>query len=212
MPRRHLKFKSSCYYHLYNRGVNHSPIFRERENYLYLLRLLKKNLLKYDISMIAYSLMPNHYHLFLRPEADDTLAACLKSVFLSYVQAFNKRFGRSGPLFEGRFNSVLVDQQFYMLHLCRYIHLNPVDAGLVELPEHWEFSNYREWIGMRNGELVNKEFIKSHFAPIEKYIEFVRSYELSAEEQAKFNRYIFTPPRKLGASGEVGSRCNRCSK
>jgi len=191
MPHRHIKFLNGSYYHFYNRGVNHSDIFIERENYHYLLRLIKKNFLKHRISMIAYCLMPNHYHLFVRPETDDSLSTCLKAVFISYVQAFNKQYGRSGPLFEGRFRSILVGELFYMLHLYRYIHLNPVVTGLVDSPEQWEFSNYREWIGLRNGQLVDREFVSKHFKSPEQYKEFIRANVVLERDKSKWKRYIF---------------------
>jgi putative transposase len=78
--------------------------------------------------------MPSHYHFLLRPEEDGLLSRFIQRLFNSYTQAFNKQQGRSGTLFEGRAKSVRVDTDEYVLHLCRYIHLNPVRAGLVAHP------------------------------------------------------------------------------
>ena len=122
------------YYHVYNRGCNRERIFADDGNYLFLLRRAKAFLADYALSMMAYCLMPNHYHFLLRLEQDGALSRFVQRLFNSYTQAFNKQQGRGGTLFEGRAKSVLVDTDEYVLHLCRYIHLNPVKAGLVAHP------------------------------------------------------------------------------
>ena len=147
MPLRQNIFAPSNYYHIFNRGINRQKIFLSKENYLYCVRLLKKHSESYLITVIAYCLMPNHYHLLLRQESDISISKYVNVVFSAYVQALNKRLGRKGPLFESRFKHVHVDKDEYILHLCRYIHLNPVKAGLVNNPRKWFFSNYLEWIG-----------------------------------------------------------------
>ena len=73
MPFRRVPFLANHYYHIYNRGVNHNNIIFSPDNYTYLLRLLKKNLNRYTISIVAYCLLPNHYHFLLKPERDDNL-------------------------------------------------------------------------------------------------------------------------------------------
>ncbi|MFQ6114570.1 MAG: transposase [bacterium] len=108
----------------------------------------------------------------------------------TYVQALNKQLGRKGTLFEGRFKHVHVDQDEYILHLCRYIHLNPVEAGLVSTPEDWLYSNYQEWIGLRNGKLKDTEFISSYFTQPEDYQKFVMEYKLEKEFQEKLQKYL----------------------
>jgi len=85
-------------------------------------------------------------------------------------------YGRTGTLFEERFKALEVDSIEYCIHLCRYIHRNPLEAGLVNDLEQWEYSNYLEWIGKRNGSLVDREFVKSHFINGDAYKEFVLNY------------------------------------
>jgi len=80
---------------------------------------------------------------------------------------------RSGTLFEGAFRSIPVTADAYLLHLCRYIHLNPVVAELVKSPEAWAFSNYQEWIGTRNGSLIDRGFVRGYFPTAEDYIRFI---------------------------------------
>ena len=99
-------------------------------------------------------------------------SAAVKSP-ISYVQAVNKRYKRRGPLFEGRFRSKWIDDIDYLLHLCRYIHLNPVRAGLVKSPEDWIFSNYRDFVGLRNNGLIDRKFIKKYFTTANDYCNFI---------------------------------------
>jgi len=142
---------------------------------LFLLRRVKAYLADEALAVIAYCLMPNHYHLLLRPEEEGALAHLLQRVFNSYTRAFNRQEGRSGTLFEGRAKSILVDDERYVLALCRYIHLNPVRAGLVSEPGEWPYSNYLEWIGRRPGVLVDRAFVETCYPVAGAYEQFVMS-------------------------------------
>ena len=190
MPRRENIFATGNYYHIYNRGAHRENIFFSEENFLHCLRLLRKYAQSYSVTVIAYCLMPNHYHFLLRQDGEVSLSKFINVVFNAYVQALNKQLGRKGTLFEGRFKHVLVDKDEYVLHLCRYIHLNPVKAGLVSRPEDWVYSNYREWIDMRRGRLKDTEFILSYFARPEDYQRFVMGYESERELEEKLQRYL----------------------
>jgi REP element-mobilizing transposase RayT len=155
---------AGCYYHTYNRGCNREHIFASADNHLYLLRQIKRFLPDSSVIIIAYCLMPNHYHFLFRSEADDAVRRFIQRLFNTYTQAFNRQQGRSGTLFEGRAKSIVVDNEQYAIHLCRYIHLNPVVAGLVKQPEGWPYSNYLEWIGQRAGSLVDQDFVRAYYA------------------------------------------------
>ncbi len=175
MPYRHIEFRANEYYHLYNRGNNRQLIFFERENYGYFLRQLRQYLVFEAIEIISYCLVPNHYHLLVYLKSDD-LSGLMQPFALSYTKAINKRHNRVGSLFQGRFKAVHVDQNDYLLHLSRYIHLNPVAAGLVKRAEDWEFSSYRDFIGLRHGTLPRPDFVLSQFQSTEAYRLFVESY------------------------------------
>jgi REP element-mobilizing transposase RayT len=176
MPRRRTQFAQGQYYHIYNRGVERRPIFREEENYLYLLRLVKEYTGELGVTVIAYCLMPNHYHVLVRQDGEKRAGLLPQLAFNRYTKAFNKRYGRTGTLFEGRYRSVWVDRTEYLFHLCRYIHANPVKAGLVSRLEEWPFSNYLEWVRKRNGTLVDREFVAESFPDVDGYCEFVLEY------------------------------------
>ena len=100
MPYRKESFYPGAYYHLYNRGVNREKIFFERENYLFFLRQLRKYLKRELVSIIAYCLMPNHYHLIIYLNTNN-LANIMQRFTLSYSKAINKRYSRVGALFQG---------------------------------------------------------------------------------------------------------------
>lgn len=175
MPYRKVELKADHYYHIYNRGNNHENIFFERENYLYFLRQLRKYLTPEIGEVVCYCLMPNHYH-FLIYLKDDKISEVMQKFLLSYTKAVNLRYNRYGSLFQGRFKAILIDSDRYLLHLSRYIHLNPVQAKLVIHAQDWEFSSYREYIGLRKGTLPNTEKILSYFSSDNNYQNFVESY------------------------------------
>ncbi|MFQ5859043.1 MAG: transposase [Anaerolineae bacterium] len=176
MPSRTTEFAIGNYYHLYNRGVGRQSIFLEPGNYEFALRRIKKYAREFDIAVVAYCLMPNHYHLLVRQDADEPAGRLTQLVFNSYTKAFNKQQGRSGTLFEGRYKSIHVDRDEYLLHLCRYIHANPVKAGLVARLDEWPYSNYLEWIGVRNGTLIDRAFVREFFPEPHGYVKFVQDY------------------------------------
>jgi REP element-mobilizing transposase RayT len=184
-----MKHQAGQYYHIYNRGVTHQKIFGKRGNYTFLIRTIQKYLSFYDLTFIAYCLMPNHYHFLIRVNADDQLSPFVQRLFNAYSQAYNRQQDRTGTLFEGRAQYRLVDTTEYVLQLARYIHLNPVSAGLAKLPEEWEFSNYREWIGIRNGKLVDLNFVRDFYPDLKSYAAFVHS-ELPEDLREKVSAFV----------------------
>ena len=113
--------------------------------------------------MIAYCLMPNHYHFLLRQETEVPLSKFISLLFNAYVQPVNRQQGRRGTLFERRFKHVWVDLEEYLVHLYRDIHLNPWKAKLVSQLEDWPYSNYLEWIGQRAETLQDQTFRRDRF-------------------------------------------------
>ena len=189
MPRRKGEFSAGCYYHIFNRVLEHETLFPTPANYLHCLKLVKNSLHRYESSLLAYCLMPNHYHFLLKQLSDKPLSQFIGSIFNPYVQSLNVQKGRKGPLFEGRFKHVLVDKEEYLVHLCRYIHCNPVIANLVKRPEDWPYSNYLEWIGKRDGMLQDEEFIRDHFVSRSDYLDFVTDDFVEDEIKANLGEY-----------------------
>ena len=152
---------------------------------------MRKYALKYKVTIIAYCLMPNHYHFLIRQETDKPLSKFINVLFNSYVQAINQQQGRTGTLFEGRFRHVRVDRDEYLVHLCRYIHNNPVKANLVKAPEDWSYSDYLEWIGQKPGMFIDEDFIKERFSKPEEYSQFVMDNLDEAQAWDKMDRYVW---------------------
>ena len=176
MPRR-LPFVRGDYYHIYNRGAGRQAIFYEERNYLYLLRLLKQVAGESEVTVVAYCLLPNHYHWLLRQDGETPAGKVPTRVFGSYSQAFNRAYGRTGTLFEGPYRALLVDTDVYFANLCSYIHLNPVHHGLVDAPDAWPYSNYLEWIDKRRGELIDRELVREYFASPQAYEDCVKDLQ-----------------------------------
>jgi REP element-mobilizing transposase RayT len=171
-------FAAGNYYHLYNRGAHRECIFRSDENYLFVLRRIKKVLRDCPLTLIAYSLLPNHYHFLIRQDGDTPAGFLPQNVFNSYSKAYNKRYQHSGTLFEGPYKAIYVERRAHLLHLCRYIHANPVTHGLVRRVEEWPYSNYLEWVGERDGTLVDREFVRDCFGAADDYRQYVWEYIL----------------------------------
>lgn len=177
MPRRRSTFLPGNYYHLYNRGNNRQPVFFERENYLFFLRLVRRYLVKRTVNLNAYCLMPNHYHLLICVEKEN-VSEQMGLLSLSYTKAINRQQQRCGGLFQGPFQSILVDQEAYLLHLSRYIHLNPVKAGLVDRAEDWEFSSYQDYVALRRGKLPQFDNVRGQVGTAWEYRTFVEADQL----------------------------------
>ena len=157
------------YYHIYNRGAHKLNIFSEPEDYLSALRRVKRYSQTFHIAVIAYCLMPNHYHLLVRQDGETSAGLLPQRVFNGYTKAYNARHGHSGTLFEHRYQAKHVSDEAYLLHLCRYIHANPVKDGLVADPGDWPYSNYLEWVGEREGSLVDQDLIQAYVDSPEAY-------------------------------------------
>jgi len=176
MPRRAVPIAAGEHYHLYNRGVDRQLIFFSGGNRLFFLKQFRKHVCP-SAEILAYCLMPNHYHLLIKAIGDGVSDA-MQAFATSYVKAVNREQGRVGPLFQSRFEAIHVEREDYLLHLSRYIHRNPVEAGLVERPDQWEFSSYREYVGLRAGRLPKTDWLKTTFETCEDYRTFVeRGYE-----------------------------------
>lgn len=201
--------KESCdlneFYHIYNRGNNKYPIFFERENYDFLLQRFLQYFPLAVAEVHAFCLMPNHYHFLVRFIDEIDLSARMKYFGISYAKAINSRYERTGHLFEERFKIKHVDSDEYLLHLSRYIHLNPFFAKLVGKAEDWKYSSYRKYLSVTDsrsfspdaigklqeslscasdvfGSYVNTDVILSQFGSSLEYKDFVESF---AEEKMK---------------------------
>ncbi|MCX5782025.1 MAG: transposase [Elusimicrobia bacterium] len=130
------------------------------------------------VDIIAFCIMPTHVHFILKQLKNKGISIFMSNLLNSYTRYFNKKFNRKGPLWEGRFKSILIKSNEYLLHLTRYIHLNPVTANLVNKPEEWRESSYREYLGLADKEITNsKNILEINISDYRYFVEDRISYQ-----------------------------------
>ncbi len=178
------------YYHIYNRGVNKRIIFKGDQDYAVFLSYLKdalspqppqnqlnkipvnilgqtflkapritKNFEK-NIELLAYCLMPNHFHLLIKQIVNQQMEFMMRSLTTRYSMYFNKKYHRVGHLFQGRYKAVLVGNDNYIMHLSRYVHLNP-SKHFTDLTQ--AYSSYANYLGTKKQDWVKPDFILKMF-------------------------------------------------
>jgi len=151
----------NAWYHVMNRGRRGENIFLEEMDYGFFLDILKEAVELWKVDICAYCLMPNHYHLLIRTP-DANLSRCMRHINGVYTQRFNRRYRFDGPLFKGRFKSILIGEDSYLVELLRYICYNPVKANIVSKPEKYPWSCYNEYLGKSRQNLwLNTKLVTS---------------------------------------------------
>ncbi len=209
-------YAADSLYHIYNRGVEKRKIFLDAQDYHVFLKNLKEALsappefkkanltssvqgstfhirrrpsknFSSEIELLAFVLMPNHFHLLIKQKSDRAIKEFMQSIATRYSVYFNKKYKRVGSLFQGIYKAVLINEEPYLLHLTRYFHLNP--------SEHTDdligaYSSYSYYLGQKHAEWLKPEFILSFFeagtVPLLKnvntYRDFVESYPQDSAE------------------------------
>lgn len=141
--------------HVIVRGNNRSNTFCRDDDYLLFLEILQEAALKFECKIHAYVLMTNHVHMLITPESEIGISKVMQSLGRRYVQYFNKRYNRTGTLWEGRFKASLIDSEAYALICYRYIELNPVRAYMVTHPGEYRWSSYHKNANGKHDSLVS---------------------------------------------------------
>ena len=156
MPRQPRQTSGTDIYHVMMRGINHQNIFEEPEDYYQFITTIDRLRVLYDdlglpcgtsFTLYGYCLMANHFHLLIR-EREDTIGNIVKRIASSYVYYYNHKYLRDGHLFKERFKSEPVNDMPYFTTLLRYIHQNPVKAGIVSEVKDYEYSSWGEWVNI----------------------------------------------------------------
>jgi len=134
-------------YHVSARGDRREAIFEDDADREALLGVLGEALERFDAGCLAYCLMPNHYHFVLETRRAN-LSRLMRQVNGVYTQRYNRRHGRVGHVFQGRFKAIVVDRDAYLMEVCRYVELNPVRAKLARRAQDWVWSSYRGHVGL----------------------------------------------------------------
>lgn len=194
MPYRKTPLVNDEIYHIFNRGVAKLPIFEDRRDYNRLLETIYyyqfqgpkpqfsqlKRFKKFDfeknkkiVEIICYCLMPNHYHFMIKQLHDNGISEFMNKVSNSYTKYFNTRHERVGPLLQGQFKAVRVESSEQLIHLSRYIHLNPFVSFLIRDLKEYFYSSYLAFIDLQQDKICNKDLILSMFKTPKLYEMFV---------------------------------------
>jgi len=174
MPRVARIKSSSGIYHIITRGINQQNIFSCDDDYERLLNTIKRYCIKSKCEIYAYCLMDNHIYLLLK-EGQEPIATTMKKIGTSYVYYYNWQYNRKGHLFQDRFKSEPVEDDAYFLTVLRYIHLNPVKAGITNDPATYPYSSYTEYtdkVKLVNTSFALKLFNQDQDKAIEEFISF----------------------------------------
>ena len=197
------------HYHVYNRGVLQQPIFREQKDYLRFVHCLYwfNDVLRDRISVnreigsrksggslvaiLAWCLMPNHFHLFLRQTCEGGISLFIQRLEIGFTMYMNKKYKRSGYLFQGKYQAKLIEHDAHFLHISRYIHLNPLDLvepgwgerGIEDrhkaerLLDEYRWSSYQDWLGQEHfSPIIDGKAVREMALGIGDYRTFVRDW------------------------------------
>lgn len=153
-----------AFYHVYNRGNDRHPVFRDDEDRMKYIWYLTRYAREMSVMLKTYCLLTNHFHLFIQTLLAN-LPRFMHRLHSAYAMWYNKKRGRTGHLYTSRYQASLVQEGNYALELSRYIHLNPVKANLVNLPEEWAWSGYGHYSGMKQIPFLDSTMILDQFGP-----------------------------------------------
>lgn len=218
---RKIAFINNNFYHVFNRGVEKRPVFTSKKEYdraISLIRFyqyvdtpvrysqfLQKSYEEQISIMInfmgkktmveinAYSLMPNHFHFLLKQNTKGGISRFISLFTNSYTRYFNTKHNRIGPLFQGTFKAVFVEDDEQLLHLSRYIHLNPIVSSvvLIESLENHPYSSYQAYVSDKNDGITKKDLISSMFQSKDSYRNFVHDQIHYSKELDKIKHLVF---------------------
>ena len=205
------------YYHIFNRSIAGFKIFNNNFEYLRFIKLLEyyqydnrpmrfsfysdlslkaqtqilnnKNEMHKLVTLICYCIMPTHFHLLLKQNSKNGISRYIRLIEDSYSKYFNISHKRKGPLWESRFESVYIDTDEQLLHLTRYIHLNPTSAKLVDKPEKWNWSSYLEYLDCDNPNIICEYDDIITLTP-KQYQEFVNDRKEYQQELSKVKHQL----------------------
>jgi REP element-mobilizing transposase RayT len=195
MARRRRLFAAGLLYHVIARGNHREPTFLTDPDYQAYVTRLATYQKRYGVALYAYCLMPNHVHLLLQT-SESPLAKFMQGVQQSYTQRFNRVHDKVGHLFQARYRAIVCEQDEYLLALIRYIHLNPVRAGMVADPEEYPYSGHRAYLGRDGRGLIDTGPVLTLLGGRDRYRRFV-SAGIGAGHEARY--YETEQPEILGA-------------
>jgi putative transposase len=184
-------------HHVVQRGNNKEKVFLDEEDKQKYLSLLRKYTERWNCPVLAYCLMDNHVHLLTRPKTEESLSKMMQGITLCYTQYRNRKYKRTGRLWESRYYSCIVDAEEYLWAVARYIEQNPVRAKVVKKAEGYEYSSAAAHVGGMRNNVLGEELFEERQR--KNYKEFLR--EGMPAEETKSIRYALKTGRPLGGEG-----------
>jgi REP element-mobilizing transposase RayT len=213
MPRNTRIEFPGAFYHVMTRGNQKRNIFRSDNDREKLLQKLLEYKRRYEYTLLAYTLMPNHIHLLLET-SQIPLSKIMQGILQSHTQWFNRKYKTNGHLFQGRYKAIICDKKAYLLALVRYLHINCVRAGIVKNPSEYQWSSHRIYLGIESSDLVETELVLEQFSnnrrrAIGEYKSFI---EDAIDDGDSENFYQVTDQRFLGDESFIERVANKIGK
>lgn len=197
MARRPRVFAPGILYHVIVRGGRRRKTFTSAADYQAYLERLAKYRGQYGYTVYAFCLMPNHAHLLME-SSGHPLAKFMQGLQQSYTQYFNRQHRKRGHLFQGRYKAIVCQKDAYLLELIRYVHLNPVRAGLVKAPERYRYSGHHAYLERKASEIIEPAQVLGMVGGSRGYRRFVQS---GIKDGHKEEYYAVEDQRFLGEEG-----------
>lgn len=225
MPYRKIIFTTGEIYHVYNRSIANFPLFLKSRDYQrfletaeyyrnkkpglrfsfserlnkelkerFLEELKKRN--SFLVEIYTFALMPNHIHFLLKQIQDNGIADFMRNLQNSYAKYFNTKYNRSGAVFQALFKAVRIETQEQLIHVSRYIHLNPVSSFLIKIENlvNYRWNSFRDYIDVQTNSFIKSEFILENFSSIKEYEKFVKDQASYQQEIEKIKHLALDKP------------------
>lgn len=203
MPYRSIHFMNQGFYHIFNRGVEKRQVFSTETDYKHFLQTIyyyqfvgpKPKFSTYKrfrskdfdkkpkmVEIICYCLMPNHFHFLIRQLENGGIQEFIRKSINSYTKYYNTKYQRIGPLFQGEFKATVIETDEQLLHVSRYIHLNPYASNLVKDLKDYNYSSFPYFVGLKKDSICIKEPILNYFKNSKDYETFISDHQAYAKE------------------------------
>jgi len=199
-------------YHIFNKTCYDLPLFKNKHEFFIFLEAVqyylqshppvkfskyRKNKKRYNldfsqklVTVVCFCLMPNHFHFILRQELEKGIEKYMRRLCNSYAHYFNTKYEAAGSLFHGSFKSIRIENDEQLLHLSRYIHLNPVSGFLVKEPKDYPFSSYLSYLGKKKLNFLDPSLVLNQFKSRKDYEEFILARKEYQRELEKIKHLI----------------------
>lgn len=208
MPRIARAVAAGVPHHIVQRGNNRERVFFDKDDHERYLSLLKHYSEKWNTPILAYCLMSNHVHLLIRPQAEEALAKMMQGITLCYTQHINRKYEKTGRLWESRYHSCIVDEERYLWAAARYIEQNPRRAKIVKREEDYPYSSARAHLEGKRDEVLGEELFDKKQQ--REYVQFIR--ESISEEEMGHLKYATRTGRPYGGSEFVKNMEKKLNK